>query len=117
MHTDTLVRVHMFTCFLNQFPFLLLAAAGLQSAAPPRGRCWQCDLCEKAIERNVMRCKACNRGFHLECMAADWSMQVGVQSSWKAEQSMLVGVRSSWKAEQSMQVGVQSLFREAEQSR
>eukprot|EP00967_Tisochrysis_lutea_P056612 scaffold71552_cov18-Tisochrysis_lutea.AAC.2 len=35
----------------------------------------ECDLCEKEIERNVMRCCACKRAFHLECLAADWNMQ------------------------------------------
>lgn len=44
---------------------------------PPQGKSWECDLCESAIERNVMRCAGCARAFHLECLASDWNMQVG----------------------------------------
>lgn len=36
---------------------------------------WHCDLCDKPIERNVMVCDPCGRGYHMECLAADWVMQ------------------------------------------
>jgi hypothetical protein len=73
--------LHCNLCML--FPFIFDRACvcvlmWLQAIArPPRNRGLQCDLCDKAIERNVMRCGACKRSFHLECLAADWALQVG----------------------------------------
>jgi hypothetical protein len=47
----------------------------MSQALPPDGRQWMCAICDSRVDRHVAHC-ACRAGFHLDCLANHWLIQV-----------------------------------------